>query len=435
MRTSLAVYGVLQLEVTFYACTMAEEVTEFESDSSVCGYHVYQENWTPVIEEYLVCKREERNPQDRYAVAVKKGGNIVGHVPCNISTLCSLFIRRGSTILCVVSGGCRYSRDLPQGGMEITYKYRFLGNGKEIKKVESYITKPVSSSSTFDHSVSSEKPRSDVPLKLIAVTKTSNDSLVAMSETTNNIKTSSLVTVSSNEVQSDHSSSSDAWKSFPSTNNLISTKLNKISSNSVTSFDHSSGSERSGDVLSQVSNHTPLTENTNGNALLLISSMDSTSTEASNCLVPDQSPKKNDKIILFSGKSLVAEILSDDDTCPEQCTSNNALWITFDRHILQMTDKAVLECGEELSDRHIQMAQSIIKKQFPLLGGLRNTLLQEQVVIGCTVNAVQIVHCNKRKHWITVTTKWCQKNKVNVYDTLFNKLDYETKGVVKSCLH
>ena len=253
-----------------------------------------------------------------------------------------------------------------------------------------------------------------------------------MSETTNNIGASSSVTVSSNEVQSDQSRSSDAWKSLAITGNLISTKLNRISSNSVTSFDHSSGSERSSDVLSQVSNHTPVTENANGNALLLNFSMDSTSTEASNCLVPDQSPKKNDKIILFSGKSLVAEILSDDDTCPEQCTSNNALWITFDRHILQMTDKAVLECGEELSDRHIQMAQSIIKKQFPLLGGLRNTLLQEQVVIGCTVNAVQILHCNKRKHWITVTiVQMVSKNKVNVNDTLFNKLDYETKGVVK----
>ena len=39
-----------------------------------------------------------------------------------------------------------------------------------------------------------------------------------------------------------------------------------------------------------------------------------------------------------------------------------------------MTDKAVLEHGEELSDQHIQMAQSIIKKQFPLPGGLRNRL-------------------------------------------------------------
>ena len=77
------------------------------------------------------------------------------------------------------------------------------------------------------------------------------------------------------------------------------------------------------------------------------------------------------------------------------------------------------------------MAQFIIKKQFLLLGGLQNTLLQEQIVIECTVNTIKIVHCNKRKHWVTVTTKWCQRNKVNVYDMLFNKLDFETKRVVK----
>ena len=34
---------------------MAE--TEFETDSSVHGYHVYQDNWTPVIGERLHCER------------------------------------------------------------------------------------------------------------------------------------------------------------------------------------------------------------------------------------------------------------------------------------------------------------------------------------------------------------------------------------------
>jgi len=71
---------------------MAEETREFKTDSFVCGYHVY---WMLVIREKLVCEREEGNPRDRYAVAIKKSNNIVGHVPHNISTLYSLFIRRG----------------------------------------------------------------------------------------------------------------------------------------------------------------------------------------------------------------------------------------------------------------------------------------------------------------------------------------------------
>jgi len=42
---------------------------KFKTDSFVCGYHVC---WTPVIGEQLVCEREEGNPRDWYAVAVKK---------------------------------------------------------------------------------------------------------------------------------------------------------------------------------------------------------------------------------------------------------------------------------------------------------------------------------------------------------------------------
>ena len=103
----------------------------------------------------------------------------------------------------------------------------------------------------------------------------------------------------------------------------------------------------------------------------MISSTDSTSTSRSN-LVREQS---YDKMVYLSGKTLVEEIISDDNTYLEQCHSNPTLWITFDRHILSMTDKEVLE-QEELSDRYIQMAQSIIKKQFPLLEGLHYTLLQ-----------------------------------------------------------
>ena len=48
---------------------MAE--AKFETDRSVRGYHVYQNNWTPVIGERLNCEREEENPRDRYAVAIR----------------------------------------------------------------------------------------------------------------------------------------------------------------------------------------------------------------------------------------------------------------------------------------------------------------------------------------------------------------------------
>ena len=68
---------------------MAEE---FKTDSFVCGCHVYQDNCTPVVGEQLLCEWEEGNVQDHYAVAIKKSGDTVGHVTCNISTVCSLLV-------------------------------------------------------------------------------------------------------------------------------------------------------------------------------------------------------------------------------------------------------------------------------------------------------------------------------------------------------
>jgi len=54
--------------LSFNMCTMVEERREFETDSFVCGYHVF---WALVIGEQLVCERKEENPRDRYAVAIK----------------------------------------------------------------------------------------------------------------------------------------------------------------------------------------------------------------------------------------------------------------------------------------------------------------------------------------------------------------------------
>ena len=53
---------------------MAEEL---KTDSSVYGYHMYQDNWTPVVGEQLLREWEEGNPRDRYAVAIKKSGDTV----------------------------------------------------------------------------------------------------------------------------------------------------------------------------------------------------------------------------------------------------------------------------------------------------------------------------------------------------------------------
>ena len=80
-----------------------EGVFETFFDSCVRGYHVYQEEWDPVLGEILPCTCELGNTHDIFAVKVTKAGVTVGHVPKKISLTCSLFILNGVVISCEVT--------------------------------------------------------------------------------------------------------------------------------------------------------------------------------------------------------------------------------------------------------------------------------------------------------------------------------------------
>ena len=77
------------------------------------GYHVCKTVWTAVLGEQLECRREVNNSVDRYAVGVYKlDGTLVGHLPQRLTTLVSLFLRRGGSTICRVTGSRQYSSDL-----------------------------------------------------------------------------------------------------------------------------------------------------------------------------------------------------------------------------------------------------------------------------------------------------------------------------------
>ena len=81
-----------------------------------------KEIWEAATGEILICD----DGRDRYAVAVKKSGTIIGHLPRKLSRVCLLFLRRGGTIICTVTGGRRYSADQPQGGLEVPCSLLFF---------------------------------------------------------------------------------------------------------------------------------------------------------------------------------------------------------------------------------------------------------------------------------------------------------------------
>ena len=110
-----------------------------EVESCIQGHHVYSSIWTPVLLELLTCQREMDNAEDQYAVVVRKGEDIVGHVPMKILFLCSIFIRRGGVMHCIINANRCYSHDLPQGGMEVPCKLMFSGAEKDLDKVMKYL--------------------------------------------------------------------------------------------------------------------------------------------------------------------------------------------------------------------------------------------------------------------------------------------------------
>ena len=85
--------------------------------------------------------REVGNRSDPYTVAVVKPQNelTVGHLPRKISSLCSMFLQRGGTISCTVTGEKHYSRDLPQGELEIPCQLKFTGNDKDVSKIQKLV--------------------------------------------------------------------------------------------------------------------------------------------------------------------------------------------------------------------------------------------------------------------------------------------------------
>ena len=86
---------------------------------------MYEDIWEAEEDEVLACIKDRSNRHDPYAVAVTKNKTVVGHLPRKISTVCSLFLTTG-TITCRVVGRKRYSRDLPQGGLEIPCKLTLI---------------------------------------------------------------------------------------------------------------------------------------------------------------------------------------------------------------------------------------------------------------------------------------------------------------------
>ena len=110
----------------------SEDRERYCCESEVMGYHIYQDIWKARHGEILNCFRETGNAFDPFLVCVKKDAVVASHVPRKISSICSLFLQNNGIIHCEVTEKRRYSRGIPQGGLEIPCHLAFEGPKKYI---------------------------------------------------------------------------------------------------------------------------------------------------------------------------------------------------------------------------------------------------------------------------------------------------------------
>ena len=55
-------------------------ITSMDLETFIKAHHIYKNIWTPQLDELLEVSKEPDNPEGKFAVAVKKNQNIVGHL-------------------------------------------------------------------------------------------------------------------------------------------------------------------------------------------------------------------------------------------------------------------------------------------------------------------------------------------------------------------
>ena len=112
----------------------------------------------------------------------------------------------------------------------------------------------------------------------------------------------------------------------------------------------------------------------------------------------------------------------------------NKVWKKYGCYQLTSLHKAHLSSDHLLDDIHIGAAQELIKKQFPHIGGLSNTLLQNSDSLKPLQSNenLQIIHVklDKIDHWVLISTIGCSKGDVELYDSLQQAPSLYTQTII-----
>ena len=111
---------------------------ELKIQTALRGYHVYQDIWTPVLDEEFTCRQDADNKHDRHAVEITSTteDEVHSHLPLEISKVSYFFLEHGGTIAGKVTSTRRYCKE--RGGMEIPCELTYCGKRKHIRKLKRY---------------------------------------------------------------------------------------------------------------------------------------------------------------------------------------------------------------------------------------------------------------------------------------------------------
>lgn len=111
---------------------------ELEIQSYIRGYHAYKDVWAPVVGQTLVLRREPTNTKDQNAVGIYFDDLLVGHVPCNLSSKFSQFLRRDCNKSFAEVTGDKVNRGGGYG-LEVPCVYRLYGPAVYISRMKELV--------------------------------------------------------------------------------------------------------------------------------------------------------------------------------------------------------------------------------------------------------------------------------------------------------
>ena len=92
-----------------------------EFSAAVRGYHYYRSVWLPQESEVLECHHDFGNVFDMFAIKTcKSSGEIVGHLPREISRVTKFLLDRGAIVQAILTSTDYRRSPLVQGGLEIS---------------------------------------------------------------------------------------------------------------------------------------------------------------------------------------------------------------------------------------------------------------------------------------------------------------------------